>query len=132
MRYLTLSEVLELYRRLMDATGGQAGIRDLGLLESAIAQPRASFEGREFYSSLNQKAAALGHALIANHPFIDGNKRIGHAAMESFLMLNGWEITASVDEQERTILSVADGSTGRESLSVWLDAHVQTFDDVGS
>lgn len=90
MRYLTIAEVLETYQRVMQQTGGLVGIRDLGALESAIAQPYMTFGGNELYPSLAEKAAALGFSLIQNHPFADGNKCTGHAAMETFLALNGY------------------------------------------
>ncbi len=119
MRYLTLIEVLELHRRIMEQSGGALGVRDLGLLESAIAQPRMTFGGEELYPSLPEKSAALGISLIMNHPFVDGNKRAGHAAMETFLVLNGMEINASVDEQERVVLEIASGKLGRETFAEW-------------
>ena len=124
MRYLILGEVLELYRRIMEQSGGTMGIRDLGALESALAQPRMTFGGTELYSTIVEKAAALGFSLINNHPFVDGNKRTGHAAMEVFLILNGYEIEASTDEQERIILQVASGETKREAFIEWLRAHI--------
>ena len=83
-----------------------------------------TFAGEELYSTLAAKAAALGFSLINNHPFVDGNKRIGHAAMEVMLVLNGFEIAADVDEQERTILAVAAGEMGREPFLSWLGAHL--------
>ncbi len=86
------------------------------------------FGGDELYSSIAEKAAALGFALIQNHPFVDGNKRVGHASMEVFLRLNDWEIVASVDEQERLILDVAGGTVSREELTEWLSAHIQRLD----
>ena len=70
-----------------------------------------------------EKAAALCYSLCSNHPFVDGNKRVAHAAMEVFLLLNGREIAASIDEQERLMLGIASGSTGREQLVAWLEAH---------
>jgi death-on-curing protein len=82
MRYLTLGEVVALQQRIIAATGGAAGIRDLGALESAVAQPRASFGGEDLYPGVIEKAAALGFSLVMGHPFVDGNKRTGHAAME--------------------------------------------------
>ena len=85
MRYLSLQEVISLHSLLITQTGGSSGLRDHGALESAVAQPEASFGGEELYPDLASKTAALGHALIQNHPFVDGNKRIGHAAMEVFL-----------------------------------------------
>ena len=125
MRYLTIAEVLEIYQRVMQQTGGLVGIRDLGALESAIAQPYMTFDGNELYPSLAEKAAALGFSLIQNHPFADGNKRTGHAAMESFLALNGYEINASTEEQVEIILSVASGKLGRDRFTEWLSDHIQ-------
>ncbi len=83
-----------------------------------------TFAGADLYPTLVEKAAVLGYSLISNHPFIDGNKRTGHAAMEVFLMLNGCEIHSSVDEQERIILEVASGAIDRKQFSDWLRAHV--------
>ena len=84
MRYLTLGEVVELHRLVLTATGGAPGIRDLGALESAVAQTRASFGGRDLHGSLIEKAGALGFALAQGHPFVDGNKRVAHASMATF------------------------------------------------
>ncbi len=92
MRFLTLNEVLALHSQLISLFGGTSRIRDLGSLESAIAQPRMTFGGEDLYPSVAEKAAALGYSLIKNHPFVDENKRVGHAAMEVFLVLNGFEI----------------------------------------
>jgi death on curing protein len=124
MRYLTLDEVLELYRRVIERSGGSSGIRDAGALESAVAQPRMTFGGEDLYPTLIEKASALGFSLIKNHPFIDGNKRLGHAAVETFLVVNGFEIKATVDEQERIILAVAAGEMTREDFTEWLRDHV--------
>ena len=124
MRYLTLGEVLELYRRIIAQSGGSQGIRDLGALEAALAQPRITFGNQELYPSVIEKAAVLGFSLIRNHPFVDGNKRTGHAAMETFLVLNGSEIDASVDEQELIILQVASGELERDELIAWLREHI--------
>ena len=120
MRYLNLIEVLELHRRIIDQSGGTSGIRDIGLLESAIAQPRMTFDKEDLYPSLLEKAAALGFSIIMNHPFADGNKRTGHAATETFLVLNGVEINASVDEQERVVLALASSKLEREAFVEWL------------
>lgn len=125
MRYLTLAEILRLYERLMQRSGGAAGIREQGGLESALAQPQTTFGGEELYPTLADKAAALGFSLIMNHPFVDGNKRIGHAAMELFLLLNGHEIVAPVDEQERVILQVAAGEMSRIAFTAWVDRHIR-------
>ena len=124
MRLLTLKEVLELHGRILEQTGGLAGIRELGMVESALAQPLMSFSGADLYPTIVEKASALGFSLIKNHPFIDGNKRIGHAAMEIFLILNGYEIDAPVDEQELVILQVAAGELGRDAFTEWLRSHL--------
>jgi len=124
MRYLTVPEVLEIYRHLMEQSGGTAGVTNLGALESAVAQPRMTFGGQELYPTIVEKASALGFSLIKNHPFFDGNKRIGHAAMEVFLVLNGFEIYAEVDEQEKVILKLASGELGREEFTQWLGIHL--------
>jgi death-on-curing protein len=120
IRYLTLDEAIELHRLIIEQSGGSAGMRDLGLLESALAQPEMTFGGQEFYSTLADKAAALGFSIVMNHPFVDGNKRVGHAAMEVFLMLNGFEILADVSEQERVILQLAAGHLSRTEFMQWV------------
>lgn len=124
MRYLRLNETLELHRRLIEQIGGASGMCDIGALESALAQPQMTFAGEDLYPELADKTAALGYALINNHPFVDGNKRVGHAAMETFLILNGYELEASVDEQERVVLGVAAGQMKREELKEWLASHM--------
>ena len=123
MRYLTLNEVLEIYEHLMEQSGGLAGVVNLGALESALAQPLMMFGGDELYPTIVEKAAALCFSLIKNHAFLDGNKRI-HAAREVFLVLNGFEISAAVDEQEKIILQVASSDLGREELTQWLQKHI--------
>jgi death-on-curing protein len=127
MRYLTLAEVVELHRRLLQVSGGATGIRDLGALEAAVAQPKASFGGVDLYPTLAEKATALCFALIQGHPFVDGNKRVGHAATETFLVLNGAEVDAPVDDQERLILDLAAGRIGRSQLTDWLRQHLKSL-----
>lgn len=124
MRYLNLNEVLELHSRIIQGSGGSFGIRDLNAVQSAIAQPRATFGGQDLYPTIADKASALGFSLIQNHSFVDGNKRIGHAAMETFLVLNGFEITAPVNEQEQIILTVASGNMERAEFAEWLRTRV--------
>jgi len=125
MRYLGLAEVVDLHRRILQVTGGAMGLRDLGALESAIAQPQATFSGVDLYPTLAEKAAALCFALIQGHPFVDGNKRVGHAAMETFLVLNGSEVVATVEDQERLILNLAASRIERNQLVDWLRQHVK-------
>ena len=124
MRYLRLQEVLQLHRRVIEESGGSKGIRDLGALESALAQPRMTFGGEDLNPTVIEKAAALGFSVVENHPFLDGNKRVGHAAMETFLVLNGFEIDAPPEEQEKVILAVAAGELERNEFTAWLGAHI--------
>lgn len=124
MRYLSLREILELHDKIIEASGGARGIRDVKALESAINQPRLTFDQTDLYPDIVAKAAALCFFIVMNHPFVDGNKRIGHAAMETFLILHGFEIEASIDEQEKIILELADGSLDREELTAWLNNHI--------
>jgi death-on-curing protein len=128
MRYLSLGEVVDLHRALLDQTGGAAGIRDLGGLESALAQPRATFGGTDLHLTVTDKAAALAFSLALNHPFVDGNKRIAHAAMEVFLSLNGMDLLGTIDEHERLMLDLAGGQLTREQLAAWLKPRVKPAD----
>src|SRR5947199_3046066 len=125
MRYLTLAEVVEVHDLITRATGGGGGIRDLGALESAIAQPKATFDMNDLYPSLIDKAAVLCLSIVQGHPFVDGNKRTGHAAMSTFLVLNRAEVHAATDEQERLMLDLAAGHIRREQLTTWLKEHVR-------
>jgi death-on-curing protein len=127
MRVLTLRELLSLYASIMDRSGGMHGVRDWGILLSALAQPHATFGGKDLYATATEKAAILCFGLVQNHPFIDGNKRIGHAAMEATLMLNGTELTASVDEQEAIILQLASGELTQPKFLNWVNSHITSF-----
>jgi death on curing protein len=125
IRYLTLAEVIELHSKILEQVAGSGGIRDLGALESAISQPRMTFGGAELYPTIIEKASALGFSIVMNHPFVDGNKRDGHAAMETFLVLNRLEIKAVVDEQERAILALAAGELDRDAFTNWLRQSIE-------
>jgi death-on-curing protein len=125
MRYLTLPEILDLHRRVIEQSGGGDGVRDLGGVESAVAQPQMTFGGDELYPTIESKATALCFSLVMNHPFVDGNKRIGHAAMETFLVMNGFEIAAAVDDAEKIILTLAAGELTREELLEWVTSNVR-------
>ena len=120
MRYLTLAEVLHIHEQVLAQTGGHTGVRDLAALESALAQPKASVGGEDAYPTVEEKAAALCYSLCSNHPFMDGNKRVAHAAMETFLILNGKEIASNVQDQEKLMLAIAAGTATREQLLSWL------------
>ena len=124
MRYLTLAELIALHRQIIDQSGGGPGFRDLGLAESALAQPQMTFGGSDLYPTLAEKAAALCFSLVMNHPFVDGNKRIGHAAMEVFLVVNGMELKADVDDSESVILRLAAGQLERPAFTEWVAKHL--------
>jgi len=126
MRFLSIAEVLDLHERLLADSGGAPGVRDLGALESAVSQPHAAFGGLDLYPDLVTKAAALCYSLIMNHAFVDGNKRIGHAAMETFLVLNGHELQCGVDEQEQVILQLVAGDYSRNAFTEWVRRHTTT------
>ena len=126
MIFLTKERILQIHERIIARTGGSEGWRDEGALESALAQPMMTFGGRDLYPTFIEKAAALGFSLISNHPFVDGNKRIGHAAMALFLDLNGYEIDASDNEQEQIILGVAASQIDRKVFVDWLKKCVRS------
>jgi len=125
MRYLTLTEVLDLHRRIIEQTGGADGVRDFFGVDSAIAQPQMTFGGGELYPTIESKATALCFSLVMNHPFVDGNKRIGHAAMETFLVMNGYELVANVEDAENVILTLAAGKLSREELLEWVTSRIK-------
>lgn len=123
MEYLTLEEVLVIHRRVIQRTGGSGGLRDLGLLESAVARLQASFGEEELYPDLWSKAAALMHSLVKNHPFVDGNKRTAITATGIFLALNGHSLTASNEDVVDFTEQAATGRIELEAMAAWLEAH---------
>ncbi len=116
-------KVLLLHQIMAEATGGSVGVRDEGLLESALESCYATFGGVELYPTKQEKAARLGFALISNHAFVDGNKRIGVYIMLSFLELGGLRTDATNDEVVALGLGVADGSMKYEDVLKWVKAH---------
>lgn len=123
MKMLTRRQVLLLHRPLVLQTGGSDGVRDEALLESALAAPFQQFGGYEVYPTLQQKAARLGYGLIKNHPFVDGNKRIGIHTMLVFLALNGVQLCYTQPELVQIVLDVAAGTVDCDGLLAWLQAH---------
>jgi death-on-curing protein len=128
VRSLTRNEVLEVHRQVMAPSGGADGLLPLSALASALAQPPMTCGGEELDPTRVDKAAALGSTLSKNHPFRGGHKRTGHAAREVFLVLNGHEIRATVDEQEHVILQVAASEIAREEVTTWLRPHLRAKD----
>lgn len=123
MKKLTKEQIILLHHELIKETGGTDGIRDEGLLDSALNAPFQSFDGIDSFPSIQQKAARLGFGLIKNHAFVDGNKRIGTHAMLVFLALNGIDIDYTQEELSDTILSVASGDCSFEGLVKWIANH---------
>jgi death-on-curing protein len=124
---ITVSDVLDIHRKVIEATGGLPGIRDIDLLDSALVQPDMSFGGQDLYVSDFDKAAALTYSLVMNHPFLDGNKRVGFVTMALYLREKGYVVTASQDEIVSFFLSLASGDIGREELSDWIACNLQTL-----
>ncbi len=116
-------KILLLHQVMAESTGGDVGVRDDALLESAIENIYATFDGVELYPSKEEKAARLGYSLISNHAFVDGNKRIGIYIMLSFLELNGIKIEATNDEVVKLGLSVANGSANYDDILNWVNEH---------
>ena len=120
MIQLSQDKVLHLHEIIAKETGGDAGVRDAALLDSALASAFQTFGGEALYPTLEEKAARLGYALIANHAFLDGNKRIGMYVLLVFLRLNGIKLRPSVEEVVRVGLAVAAGEMGYDALLAWI------------
>ena len=123
MKTLSKEQVLRLHNALLETFGGTAGIRDDGLLESALNAPFATFGGQYLYPSVQAKAAQLGFGLVCNHPFVDGNKRIGMYVMLTFLEVNGIRLDCTNDEIVEVGLAVASGAMDYDALLAWVRAH---------
>lgn len=118
---------LSVQKELINQYGGKAGIRDLELLKSALAQPQATFGGKFLHKTIFDKAAAYGYHLCMNHPFIDGNKRMALVLMDIFLQKNGREIVASEKEAYMIIMQLADGNITKNELADWLKNNTSNF-----
>ncbi len=123
--YLNAEQILFIHTRLIKETGGESGIRDLGLLRSAVARPQATFDQTDLYPNIFFKAAALFESLVNNHPFVDGNKRTGIASTVLLLQINNYSFQTSQEEMVRFTLSIAQGTETLESIAAWLDNHTR-------
>jgi death-on-curing protein len=123
--FLTLEEVVAIHRDQIERYGGSLGVRDWGLLRSAIAMPAATFGGQFLHGDLAEMAGAYLFHIVQNHPFIDGNKRVGAVAADVFLALNSVELVASQDEYADLVLSTARGETGKSAVAEFLRANTQ-------
>ena len=120
MNYLTAEQVLFIHARLIAETGGEHGVLDLGLLQSAVARPQATFDGRDLYPDLFSKAAALLESLVGNYAFVDGNKRTAITAAGLFLRVNGYRLTAGNSQLEVFTLQCAQHLVALEQMVMWL------------
>lgn len=120
MKRLTEAQVIQMHNLLIEKTGGSAGIKDSGLLDSALNLPFQSFDGEDIYKTVRAKSARLAFSIINNHPFIDGNKRIGILAMLVFLEMNGIEVTCTDEELIKLGLGLASGKISYEKLLNWI------------
>ncbi len=122
---LAKEQVLMLHSQLIEATGGSYGVRDEGLLDSALKSPFQSFDGEELYPSIQAKAARLCYGLVKNHAMIDGNKRLGAHVMLVFLVVNGYELNYTQKELSDLIFDVADDKNGYGDILKWILEHQQ-------
>lgn len=128
-RFIDESECCELHRRMLSRYGGSDGIRDASLLNSALATPRAGMFGGNFHETIPAMAAALAFSLVRNHPFVDGNKRVGLLASEAFLQRNGFELIAAKDELIDLFLRLAAGEITKDFLISWYESHSQRVEE---
>ncbi len=122
--FLSVDVVIQIHQRVIAEFGGDPGLRDRGLLESAVAMPRAAFAGSFLHTDMAEKAAAYHFHLCANHPFIDGNKRVAVAASEVFLLVNGFELGAGDDDLVEMTMEVASGRLSKEQVVEFFVQHV--------
>ncbi len=122
--FLSVEAVLQIHSRVVEEFGGDPGIRDYGLLGSAVAMPQSTFAGEFLHSDIAKMAAAYHYHLCSNHPFLDGNKRVAVAASEIFLLLNGNELIASDNELEELTLGVARGQMSKEEVIAFFTRHL--------
>ena len=121
--YLSVSRVLFIHDQMVKRFGGSHGVRDIGLIESAVARPQATFDGEELYPALFEKAASLLQSLLKNHPFVDGNKRTALTSAGIFLKLNNYVLANSHDEEVEFAVAVDNKHLSIEEISDWLKKH---------
>lgn len=128
-RFLSVQEILELHERLVERFGGSHGLRDLGMLESAVAMPQAGFGEAYLHEDIFEMAAAYLFHIVMNHPFVDGNKRTGAHAALVFLADNGLAVTLSQDEKYDLVIGVCEGTVTKKALASAFRENAQAFEE---
>lgn len=123
--YLGIKEIMQIHEDVIEDTGGAKGIREMSGIESAISSPQAVYFGKDMYPTIAEKAATLCFELVSQHPFMDGNKRVGHAAMVHFLFMNGYFLDENDLEQEVTMLNLASGKIEKPDFAVWVSQRIK-------
>ena len=122
---ISIDEVKILHQTLIENFGGSQGVRDIGALKSALARPFQTFDNKELYNSVLEKAASLVESILVNHPFVDGNKRTGYTLLRLYLLQNGLDITASLENKYEFIINIASGTLQYEKILEWLQINVR-------
>ena len=122
---ISVSEAILIQDILIEKFGGTRGIRDRGLLESALARPFQTFDRKDLYPTIVKKAAALIESILINHPFVDGNKRIGYVLMRVFLLDNGFDLISSQDDKYDFVINIASGTYDYDAICNWINDHIQ-------
>lgn len=129
VRYLSLDMVVAIHDDMVERYGGSFGIRDLGLIQSALGRPQTSFTGQDLYPTIIDKAAALFHSLLFNHAFVDANKRTAMTSMARFLYMNGYDLVVNRKEFVSFPLRVENTHLGIEEITSWIEKHAQKIRD---
>ncbi|MEH1903803.1 MAG: type II toxin-antitoxin system death-on-curing family toxin [Nostoc sp.] len=124
-RFISISQVLDIHQDEINSFGGTSGVREEGLLDSALAQPQATFGGELLHPTIHEQAAAYLYHLAMNHPFIDGNKRTAFAVMDTFITLNGYSLNLSQEQAYNLVIRVVHKEISKEELSAFLELHLQ-------
>lgn len=122
---ISVNNVLTIHQLLVTSFGGSQGFRDRMLLESALARPLQTFDGKELHPTMIEKSSSLFESILTNHPFVDGNKRTGYVLMRLLLLKNGLDLKASQNQKYEFVMGVASGQTKLESIVSWLENHIE-------
>ena len=123
MKYLTTPQVLAIHDQMVKRFGGSFGVRDLGLIESAVERPKATFDGNDLYPDIFLKAVAIMHSILKNHAFVDGNKRTAYSSCGIFLKINGYQLQNMHKESLEFALNVENNTLELEEIAAWLKKH---------